>query len=54
MENEENRLKGSINYSVFFDYFKSGGGYFGGVIVILLFFAAQTFIMASDYFVSEW
>ncbi len=51
---DEARLKGSIGWNIFLDYFKSGGGYVGALVVIILFVAAQGFIVFSDYFASTW
>lgn len=51
---KEKRIKGSINKTVFYDYFSSGGGYIGGVLVIVLFVMAQGFILFADFYLANW
>ena len=53
-QHDEKQTLGRISWKVYTDYFRSGGGIVGGIFVFLMFILTQLFVLAADYWVSEW
>ena len=53
-EREETQQNGSVSWRLYFDYFFAGGGFLGTFLVMLLFLAAQSMIVACDYWLFLW
>ena len=53
-QNEETKMIGSIESSIYWEYIRAGAGFFLMTITIVTSIVSQTMFHASDYFLSYW